>query len=203
MFCLWTKRSDVAGECAAASPAAKASSYWATRSNSINHNGACIAGRGGFGLSHLLNGEATIADDRGLFLAASWRLHPSICSFTSDVFYDSRLVSRSENAGQRLNAPGPFDGAGLRYIPVDHSGNQSESPEEAERDAEVVAQLLRDGVTWTNKKGETATLLLRDILIVAPYNAQVSALAQRLPAGARIGTVDKFQGQEAPVVIIQ
>ncbi len=54
--------------------------------------------------------------------------------------------------------------------------------------------------TWTNKKGETAPLTLKDILIVAPYNAQVELLAQRLPEGARVGTVDKFQGQEAPVV---
>jgi uncharacterized protein len=86
-------------------------------------------------------------------------------------------------------------------VPVDHNGNQSESPEEAARISEIVDQLLRGGATWTNKKGETAALLLKHILIVAPYNAQVSALARSLPAGARVGTVDKFQGQEAPVVI--
>ena len=66
---------------------------------------------------------------------------------------------------------------------------------------EIVEGLLRDGATWTSKKGETVPLLLSDILVVAPYNAQVSALAQRLPPGTKIGTVDKFQGQEAPVVI--
>jgi superfamily I DNA and/or RNA helicase len=85
-------------------------------------------------------------------------------------------------------------------VPVDHNGNQNESAEEAVKISEIVEQLLRDGATWTNKKGETATLLLKNILIVAPYNAQVSALARSLPAGARVGTVDKFQGQEAPVV---
>ncbi len=152
-------------------------------------------------LSHLLSGRATIGEDQGLFLAESWRLHPDVCAFTSELFYDNRLMPRPENAAQRINAQGPFDGTGLRYIPVDHSGNQSESPEEAEKVSEIVEQLLREGTTWTNKKGETAPLLLKHILIVAPYNAQVSALAQRLPAGARIGTVDKFQGQEAPVVI--
>ena len=152
-------------------------------------------------LSHLLNGRATIGDDQGLFLAESWRLHPDVCAFTSEVFYDNRLMPRPENAIQRLNAQGPFDGTGLRYVPANHSGNSSESPEEAEKVSEIVEQLLREGTTWTNKKGETAPLLLKHILIVAPYNAQVSALAQRLPAGARIGTVDKFQGQEAPVVI--
>lgn len=152
-------------------------------------------------LSHLLNGRATIGEDQGLFLAESWRLHPDVCAFTSELFYDRRLGPRPENATQRLNAQGPFDGTGLRFVPIKHSGNQSESPEEAERISEIVEQLLRDGATWTNKKGEVASLLLKHILIVAPYNAQVSALARRLPAGARVGTVDKFQGQEAPVVI--
>ena len=66
--------------------------------------------------------------------------------------------------------------------------------------ARLVEELLRTGTTWIDKKGKTFPLGLQDILIVAPYNVQVSALAQRLPAGARVGTVDKFQGQEAPVV---
>ncbi len=152
-------------------------------------------------LSHLLNGRSTIGEDQGLFLAESWRLHPDLCKFTSQVFYDNRLVSRAENSSQRLNAQGRFEGTGLRFEPVKHSGNQSESPEEVDKVAEIVEQLLQEGTTWTNKKGEVAQLRLEDILIVAPYNAQVSALAQRLRAGARIGTVDKFQGQEAPVVI--
>ncbi|MEO8433400.1 MAG: TM0106 family RecB-like putative nuclease [Pyrinomonadaceae bacterium] len=184
-------------------------------------------GAGASALSHLLNERATIGEDQGLFLADSWRLHPDVCRFTSEVFYDGRLVSRPENSNQRLNycrggtpwpplvpsegrasegrprrdAPTTFDGAGLKYVPVNHTGNQSESPEEVERVAEIVDSLLREGTTWTNKKGETAPLLLKNILIVAPYNAQVSALARRLPPGARVGTVDKFQGQEAPVVI--
>src|SRR5207245_8776365 len=74
-------------------------------------------------LSHLLNGRATIGDDQGLFLAQSWRLPPDVCAFTSEVFYDSRLMSRPENARQRLNIQGPFDGTGLRFAPVIHSGN--------------------------------------------------------------------------------
>jgi predicted RecB family nuclease len=152
-------------------------------------------------LSHLLNGRATIGEEQGLFLAESWRLHPDLCKFTSEIFYDNRLVSRPENARQRLHAREPFAGTGLRFVPVDHSGNQSESPEEADRVREIVEQLLRYGSSWTNKDGEIVPLLLEHILIVAPYNAQVSALAQRLPPGARVGTVDKFQGQEAPVVI--
>ena len=151
-------------------------------------------------LAHLLNGRATIEPHQGLFLSESWRLHPDICEFTSEAFYDGRLTTRTENALQRLNARGLLDGTGLRFVPVNHDGNQSASPEEVERIAELVEELLNNAATWTNKEGETALLTLRDILIVAPYNAQVELLAQRLPKDARVGTVDKFQGQEAPVV---
>ena len=152
-------------------------------------------------LAHLLNGRATIAADQGVFLTETRRLHPDVCAFTSELFYEGRLVSRSENAKQRLNADDPLGGTGLRFAPVEHTGNQNESPEEVEQVAASVDALLRSGATWTNKKGETSALTLEDILIVAPYNAQVSALLEGLPAGSRVGTVDKFQGQEAPVVL--
>jgi predicted RecB family nuclease len=151
-------------------------------------------------LAHLLNGHATIGPAQGIFLAETWRLHPSICTFASDVFYEGRLAARPENQKQRLNATGSLDGAGLHFTPVKHSGNQNESLEEVERIAGIVDALLRNKATWTSKKSETIPLKLADILIVAPYNAQVSALARRLPPGARVGTVDKFQGQEAPIV---
>ena len=151
-------------------------------------------------LAHLLGEHATIAQDQGLFLAETWRLHPDVCAFTSELFYDGRLASRPENRNQRLNCAGPLDGTGLRYVAVDHTGNQNESPEEVERVAELVGGLL-NGATWTDKECVTRPVRLDHILIVAPYNAQVSALAQKLPARARVGTVDKFQGQEAPVVV--
>ena len=151
-------------------------------------------------LAHLLDGHTTIEPDQGLFLGESWRLHPDICSFTSQVFYDSRLEARPENVLQRLNTQAPMDGTGLRFVPVVHSANQSDSPEEVEAIAVLVEGLLSNGTTWTNNKGETQPLKLEDILIVAPYNAQVALLARRLLQGARVGTVDKFQGQEAPVV---
>jgi uncharacterized protein len=151
-------------------------------------------------LAHLLNGHATIDPGRGLFLKETWRLHPDICGFVSEMFYDGRLAARPENQTQRLNAQGFLDGSGLRIVPVEHSGNQSESLEEVERVTELVRGLLDGNATWVTQKGETHKLELKDILVVAPYNAQVSALSQKLPAGARVGTVDKFQGQEAPVV---
>jgi len=152
-------------------------------------------------LTHLLNGRTTIEPHQGLFLNESWRLHPDICSFTSQAFYDGRLEARPENTFQRLNTQGPIDGTGLRFLPVVHSGNQSDSTEEADVIARLVSELLRNNATWTNNKAETRALKLEDILIVAPYNAQVALLTRRLPDSARVGTVDKFQGQEAPVVI--
>lgn len=152
-------------------------------------------------LSHILDGRSTITEDDGLFLAESWRLHPEICAFTSEAFYDNRLTARAENATQRLNVGGDFGGTGLRFVPVDHQGNQSESREEVARIGEIFQELLQESSTWTNKDGEIAQITIDDILIVAPYNAQVSLLLRSLPKGARVGTVDKFQGQEAPVVI--
>jgi predicted RecB family nuclease len=152
-------------------------------------------------LGHLLNGRATIEPEKGLFLKETWRLHPDICAFTSELFYDGRLAARPDNRNQRLNAEGPLGGTGPRYIAVEHSGNQRESAEEVAKVKELVTNLLASGATWTDKTGTQDRLKLEEILVVAPYNAQVSALAKALPNGARVGTVDKFQGQQAPVVI--
>ena len=83
---------------------------------------------------------------------------------------------------------------------MEHAGNQNESLEEAATIADLINQLLTAGTTWTDKDGERQALELNNVLVVAPYNAQVSALEEVLPEGARVGTVDKFQGQQAPVV---
>ena len=152
-------------------------------------------------LGHLLNGRATISREQGIFIAETRRLHPDVCAFISELFYEGRLVPRPENARQSLNADDPLGGTGLRFVAVAHSGNQNESSEEVERVAALVEGLLRAKATWTDKEGKTSILGLQDILIVAPYNAQVAALIEKLPAGARVGTVDKFQGQEAPLVL--
>jgi hypothetical protein len=157
-------------------------------------------GADGSAFDHLLHGRGTIAPEQGLFLAETYRLHPDICAFTSELFYEGRLEPRPQNQKQRLNAQGLLDGTGLRFVSVPHSGNQSESPEEVERIAALIDGLLSRRSSWTDKNGETHALTLEDVLIVAPYNAQVSALRQKLPEGARAGTVDKFQGQEAPLV---
>ena len=151
-------------------------------------------------LGHLLDGRATIPAERGIFLNETRRLCPEICAFTSELFYDGRLVSRPENRNQRLNSRGRLTGTGLRFVPVAHSGNQTESQEEVDRVAILIESLLRTGTTWTDKNGKTQPLQPKDILVVAPYNAQVAALAEKVPTGVRVGTVDKFQGQEAPIV---
>jgi len=151
-------------------------------------------------LGHLLNGHATITSSQGLFLSETRRLHPDVCSFTSEVFYDGRLLPRPENGRQRLNTDTFLDGTGLRFVPVEHDGNQNESSEEVEQLVAMVERLVQTRATWTDKEGRTHILTTEDVLVVAPYNAQVAALAERLPLGTRVGTVDKFQGQEAAVV---
>jgi superfamily I DNA and/or RNA helicase len=148
----------------------------------------------------LLEGHETMPADRGLFLSETWRLHPAICKFTSEIFYEDKLTSLPGLDKQVLGGPTPFVGAGLFYVAVAHESNQNESTEEANKIFEIVQGLVQPGVTWTNRKSQIAQLTLKDILIVAPYNAQVATIAHRLP-GAAVGTVDKFQGQEAPVVI--
>jgi uncharacterized protein len=152
-------------------------------------------------LAHLLGSNATMPPDRGLFLGHTWRLHPAIARFTSEAFYDGRLTSKEHLGQQTLIGNGPVTGSGLRLVAADHTGNDNESAEEAQQVADLVMGLLAAGTHWINDKGQDGFLTEEDILIVAPYNAQVGAIKRLLPAGARVGTVDKFQGQEAPISI--
>lgn len=152
-------------------------------------------------LVHVLDGRKTISHDAGLFLDVTWRLHPSICRFTSEVYYEGRLRSRAGLERQAVGGDTPFAGSGLFYVPVEHTGNQNRSIEEVAAVAHIVGDLLRPGVIWTDDNGVARQVEPLHILIVAPYNAQVAALTERMPAGVRVGTVDKFQGQQAPVVI--
>lgn len=151
-------------------------------------------------LAHLLDGHATMPPDKGLFLAKTWRLHPDVCTFTSEVFYEGRLEPQGGLERQALEGAPPLTGTGVRYLPVPHTGNRSESPEEAERIATLVQSLLAGDHWWRDRHGAPHRIGLDDILIVAPYNDQVGEISRRLP-GARVGTVDKFQGQEAAVSI--
>ena len=152
-------------------------------------------------LAHLLDGRATVRDDLGLFLEHTYRLHPDVARFTSTAFYDGRLESRPDLGGQRLQGPTPLDGTGLRYMEADHIGADSLSRSEALQVAAVVRALVESGSSWVDQDGKEQPIGYADVLIVAPYNAQVGQIASLLPAGARVGTVDKFQGQEAPISI--
>jgi predicted RecB family nuclease len=133
-------------------------------------------------LTHLLGGAPTIAPDRGVFLERTFRLHPDVCRYISDEFYEGRLIPDPITATRTT----PL-GTGLRYIEVRHEGRRQDSPEEIAAVTDEVDRLLAAGVT--------------DVMVVAAYNAQVNALRDALPGNVRVGTVDKFQGQEADVVL--
>ena len=156
---------------------------------------------GGVGVSvleHLLEGHDTVPPDRGLFLEQTWRMHPDVCEFISALAYDGRLQSQADCARQTITSAG-LSGTGLRYLPVPHAGNAQQSIEEAGAIADEIRRLLATG-TFTDRNGTRRPLTPADILVVAPYNMQVRCLLQSLPAGVEVGTVDKFQGREAPVV---
>ena len=157
-------------------------------------------GADGSAFRHLLGDRATILPEQGLFLRETQRLHPDVCTFTSELFYEGRLLPAAGNQQQCVNAMGRLSGTGLRFVAASHIGNQNESTEEVKTIAKLVDELLDGESSWTNSKGEITKLTLNDILIVTPYNAQVSALREALPKGVHVGTVDKFQGQEAPIV---
>jgi uncharacterized protein len=151
-------------------------------------------------LAHFLGDHATMPPDRGLFMERTWRLHPAIARFTSDAFYDGLLESMPHLAQQELLTDTPLGGVGLRLVAAEHTGNDNESVEEAQQVAALIQDLLDSKATWINEMGEIGFLTAQNVLVVAPYNAQVGAIQRALPE-ANVGTVDKFQGQEAPVSI--
>jgi superfamily I DNA and/or RNA helicase len=156
-------------------------------------------GAGASALEHWLDGAPTMPPDRGIFLDRSWRMHPAITRVVSELMYGGRLASADGRELQQVQAPLPWGGSGVRWVPVEHFGNEAASPEEVLAVDAIVRQLV--GSSWVDHEGATHPLTLDDIVIVAPYNAQVGRLKAGLPVGARVGTVDKFQGQEAPVAI--
>ena len=151
-------------------------------------------------LAHLLDGERVMSGQLGLFLNGSWRLHPEISSYTSEVFYEGRLHSHPGRELLSLAGTASLSGTGIRFLPVIHHGQSNESPEEAATVAELVRSLLDADPTYTDAAAVSHPLGKASVLIITPYNAQVRTLSELLP-GFRIGTVDKFQGQEAPISI--
>jgi uncharacterized protein len=159
-------------------------------------------------LGWALKDLATIPPERGLFLATTRRLHPDLCRFVSGVSYEGRLAPHRSTAARVVRVPERLPAgarvrqeAGILFVPAEHEGNAEASDEEADVVAALVRELL--GRELTDEQGRVAgTVGLADVLVVAPYNLQVRRLLRALPEGARVGTVDRFQGQEAPVSIV-
>lgn len=150
-------------------------------------------------LEHIVGEDVTLPRDRGVFLSKTWRMHPDICGFISEQIYQGRLDYHPNCAGQTTSA-----GTGLKWICAEHAGNVTRSVEEANLIAEQVLQLI--GTDWTDFEGNTNPLSAADFMVVAPYNDQVRTIKERLAADSRtsgvpVGTVDKFQGKEAAVVL--
>lgn len=158
---------------------------------------------GASALDYLLGDHATVPPDRGVFLPTSRRLHPSISAYVSGAFYEDRLRSLpgTERRVVRARRGADEPEAGVVWLPVPHEGNTQRSDEEVEAIAGRVEGLL--GRPVTDLDGRPAGRLRpEDVMVVAPYNLQVRALEARLPDGVRVGTVDRFQGQEARVVVV-
>ncbi|MBA4026725.1 MAG: hypothetical protein C0473_00635 [Cyanobacteria bacterium DS3.002] len=150
-------------------------------------------------LDYLLQGKQTIPEDFGIFLGITHRMHPDVCKFISDSVYEGRLHADAITASRVLAVPESSrdvisKNAGILFKPVAHEGNTQASEEEVAAIVEMVKELL-----CCSLLGRKITL--DDILMVAPYNMQVRALQERFPTG-KVGTVDKFQGQEAAIVIV-
>ena len=153
-------------------------------------------------LEHVLGGHPTMAADRGIFLPITWRMSPALTAFTSELFYDGKLVSKDGLDRQVLSGVDTHAGSKFWMVAVDHDGNQSASDEEVDIIAALVERLLAPGSMWTNEDGNVLQLTGADLRVVAPFNAQVNRLAERLgPLNVPVGTVDKFQGQTCAVVI--
>jgi uncharacterized protein len=155
-------------------------------------------------LDYLLNGLATIPPERGIFLKTTWRMHQDVCRFISEAVYDGRLEPEPANNTQCLilgKKAGPtLRSTGVCYVPAEHNGCSQRSEEEAVLVLDLYRNLLKQH--YRDKNGKEHSMTGDHILVVAPYNMQVNLLKQTLPKGARVGTVDKFQGQEAEVVIV-
>jgi len=148
-------------------------------------------------LDYVMENHDVVPKDRGVFLGTSWRMPPSLTAVVSELFYEGQLQAANGNVANRVSWSGQEQG--LLFKAVEHAANSTISDEEVDQIAQLVDQLY--GRPYQLANGEQGELSRDHILITAPYNLQVNRLKQRLDAKARIGTVDKFQGQQAPVSI--
>jgi uncharacterized protein len=155
-------------------------------------------------LEHVIGDSATMPNDAGLLLDVTHRMHPALCGYTSEVFYDGRLRGIAGLERQALQGDrSPCSGPGLHVVEVHHEGNANSSPEEAAEVARLLQGLLSS--QWRDKDDCVRPVTSEDVLVVTPYNAQIREIKRALGGaqitGVRVGTVDKFQGREAPAVI--
>ncbi len=153
-------------------------------------------------LDYLLQGKDTVEDNRGIFLSITYRMHPNINSFISENFYENKLLTNPENKNRKIDFPKNFfiNNEGIHTILMDHEDCTQTSEQELKKIDEIIKKLI--GKKFTDADNKERPLTIEDFLIVSPYNAQVNFLLARLPEGTRCGTIDRFQGQEAPVTII-
>jgi uncharacterized protein len=159
---------------------------------------------GSSALEYMLMGHAVIPDDKGIFLERTYRMHSAVCEPLSEIVYEGRLQADADNNKQVITIPNPnliTQAYGIVSVTVQHEENsQNQSIEEVI----IIQQLINElkTGTFTNKNGKKSPITDNDILVIAPYNMQVNLLKEKLKGNLKIGTIDKFQGQEAPVVII-
>ena len=149
-------------------------------------------------LDWILGEGQNVESGRGIFLPETWRMHPDLCTYISSQFYEDRLESHPSTALQSVEAR-KLPRCGAWRVPVAHEGRAQICPEEVGAVRNTIERLLAG--TWTDRNGSSRPICENDIIVVAPYNAQVNALSDALPT-IRVGTVDKFQGQEAPVALV-
>lgn len=150
-------------------------------------------------LEWILGEHATVPPDRGIFLPKSYRMHPKVCRFISEQVYEGRLKNHPSTAKQKI-AGTPWPEAGAFWVPCPHAGNAQSSEEEVRAIRRAITDLLRG--TWIDRNGKPRRMRKSDIIVVAPYNAQVNALTRGLQKDIRVGTVDRFQGKEAAACLV-
>lgn len=156
-------------------------------------------------LDYLLHTTPTIPESMGIFLGTTYRMHSAVNRFISDSIYEGKLVSALDNDRQCIKVPSGYQGilnkeVGIIPVAVFHEGNTQASEVEIEQIVLLASQLI--GRVFTTKSGAERFIDWSDMLFVAPYNHQVNKLKSALGEQAKVGSVDKFQGQEAPIVFL-
>ena len=154
-------------------------------------------------LDYFLKDFSVIPDNIGIFLERTYRMHPDVCKPLSDVVYEGRLSTHPANQNQTVVVEKSHyitRRSGILFVPVDHE-DDAQSSEAEVAVVEAIVNELKTGI-FIDCDQQKKSITADDILIIAPYNMQVNLIKEKLANNSRVGTIDKFQGQEAPIVII-